>query len=61
MVKQWTPMDVRLMPEVEQRALLYALLLAYRRGGSQMVEGRQMSRSQIVQEMLELKGILEGK
>lgn len=59
--QQWTPMDVRLMPEVEQKALLYALLLAYKRGGAQLVEGRQMSRSEIVKEMLEIKAVLEKK
>jgi hypothetical protein len=59
--QQWTPMDMRLMPEVELKALLYALLLAYKRGGAQLVEGRQMSHAEIAKEMLEIKSILEGK
>lgn len=52
-------MNYDLMPLVERKALLGALLQAYIKGGDQLVEGQQMTRGQIVAEMKALKASIE--
>lgn len=61
MYKPYTTEELERLTSEELKTMLNGLLIAYGKGGDQLVLGAQMTRKQIVTEMLAVKAVLQAR